>query len=326
MTRILITGALGHIGSSFIHGLSPGDFEEVVLLDDLSAERYCSLFNLPPGVPFRFIEADVCTSDLEAMMKNIDVVVHLAAITNAAASFGIQEKVEHVNYVGTERVAEACCRTGSRLLFLSTTSVYGTQATTVDEDCPLESLNPQSPYATSKLRAEQMLASLGAENGLRYFIGRYATIFGTSIGMRFHTAVNKFCWQASVGQPLTVWRTALDQVRPYLDVNDAVRAVRFVLQSDLFRQSRVQRRHGQRVGPADSGRDTARSRRYRRPVRGHTDYESALVQRFGREVHPDRFSVRRKLERRHRTDISAAQRHQRVESQQPNRRRIGTRR
>jgi nucleoside-diphosphate-sugar epimerase len=60
------------------------------------------------------------------------------------------------------------------------------------------------------------------------------TIFGTSPGMRFHTAVNKFIWQACVGQPLTVWRTALDQKRPYLAVNDAVRALRFIVENDLF--------------------------------------------------------------------------------------------
>jgi nucleoside-diphosphate-sugar epimerase len=52
--------------------------------------------------------------------------------------------------------------------------------------------------------------------------------------MRFHTAVNKFAWQACRGEPLTVWRTALDQVRPYLDLDDACAALRFVLRRDLF--------------------------------------------------------------------------------------------
>jgi UDP-glucose 4-epimerase len=52
--------------------------------------------------------------------------------------------------------------------------------------------------------------------------------------MRFHTAVNKFCWQAVMGQPLSVWRTAQHQVRPYLDLQDAVRAVGFILERQLF--------------------------------------------------------------------------------------------
>jgi nucleoside-diphosphate-sugar epimerase len=52
--------------------------------------------------------------------------------------------------------------------------------------------------------------------------------------MRFHTAVNRFVWQACLGKPITVWRTALHQKRPYLDLGDAVRAVLFVLAGGRF--------------------------------------------------------------------------------------------
>jgi nucleoside-diphosphate-sugar epimerase len=46
--------------------------------------------------------------------------------------------------------------------------------------------------------------------------------------------VNKFCWQAVMGQPLSVWKTAYEQKRPYLDLRDAVRAFEFIIQKDLF--------------------------------------------------------------------------------------------
>jgi nucleoside-diphosphate-sugar epimerase len=52
--------------------------------------------------------------------------------------------------------------------------------------------------------------------------------------MRFHTAVNKFCWQAVMGLPLTVWKTALHQNRPYLDLGDAVKAINFIIQKKLY--------------------------------------------------------------------------------------------
>jgi nucleoside-diphosphate-sugar epimerase len=61
-------------------------------------------------------------------------------------------------------------------------------------------------------------------------------VFGKSIGMRFHTAINKFCWQASVGRPISVWRTALHQRRPYLHVGDAVRAMHLILTWPTFDQ------------------------------------------------------------------------------------------
>ena len=52
--------------------------------------------------------------------------------------------------------------------------------------------------------------------------------------MRFHTAVNKFIWQACLGQELTVWKTALHQKRPYCALTDAIAAINHVLGNNLF--------------------------------------------------------------------------------------------
>lgn len=232
--KLLITGALGHIGSRFIHSLKPGEYDEVVLIDNLSAQRYTSLFNLPGGVPFRFVEDDIRTADLNSYFSDIDVVLHLAAITDAAGSFEAQDQVEQVNFRGTERVARACEASGSKLICLSTTSVYGVQEGEVDEDCSADQLKPQSPYADSKLKSEVLLREMGEREELKFVICRFGTIFGISPGMRFHTAVNKFCWQAVTGQPITVWRTALDQKRPYLDLSDAVAAIKSIIAKDMF--------------------------------------------------------------------------------------------
>jgi len=234
-TKIVVTGALGHIGSRLIRQL-PEQFPDaaILLLDDLSTQRYCSLFDLPANGKFEFVEADILNADLVPFFAEARAVIHLAAITNAAGSFEIAEQVEMVNFKGTERVADACVKANAPLMFLSTTSVYGTQSDVVDEACPVADLQPQSPYAESKLKSEQLLQELAAKEGLRHIILRLGTIFGTSIGMRFHTAINKFCWQAVTGQPITVWRTALEQKRPYLDLTDCVAAIEFVLQRDLF--------------------------------------------------------------------------------------------
>lgn len=233
--KIVITGALGHIGSRLLRTL-PETFPgaSLVLLDNLATQRYVSLFDLPAEGSNQFAEVDVLRDDLEPFFAGADAVVHLAAITNAAGSFDNAAQVEEVNFTGTERVARFCLEAGAPLVFLSTTSVYGTQTDQVDEDCADEELQPQSPYAESKLRAEKLLQTLGRENGLRFVTCRFGTIFGPSPGMRFHTAVNKFIWQACLGQPLTVWSSALDQQRPYLDLEDAVRALAFIIAGDRF--------------------------------------------------------------------------------------------
>jgi nucleoside-diphosphate-sugar epimerase len=229
--KIVITGALGHVGSRLVQTM-PADFPgtEFLLIDDLETQRYCSLFDLP-AARFRFEACDILRATLEPLFEGADAVVHLAATVNPA-SFEQRGGKGQANLEVTERVARACVATGVPMFFPSTTSVYGSRAEMVDESC--RELIPQSPYAETKLLSEQSLARIAGKSGLRYVICRFGTIFGPSPGMRFHTAVNKFIWQASFGLPLTVWRTALDQRRPYLDIDDAVTAISFVISKRIF--------------------------------------------------------------------------------------------
>ena len=232
--RIVVTGALGHIGSRLIRDLAlawPGT--EIVMVDNLATERYASLFNLPAACRYEFVEGDVLTADLIGIFAGADAVVHLAALTNSART-DLHARMERVNVAGTERVARACAALGIGLMFPSTTSVYGAPHRVVSEACPPHDLKPQSPYAAWKLQSEALLESLARQDGLSFVIFRMGTIFGPSVGMRFHTAVNQFCWRAVAGQPLEVWRTASHQFRPYLDLTDAVRAMIFMLKRGQF--------------------------------------------------------------------------------------------
>jgi UDP-glucose 4-epimerase len=232
--KIVITGAIGHIGSYVVRDLAtqfPGS--EIVMIDNMMTQRFPSLFNLPALGRYRFIEGNVATMDLKPVFEGAHVVIHLAAITDAAGSFDKAAQLEENNFQSTAKVAQACLETGARLIALSSTSVYGTQYEVVSEDCTPDELKPQSPYATTKLKEEELVADL-CKRGLKGISCRFGTIFGVSPGMRFHTAVNKFCWQAAMGQPITVWSTAYDQKRPYLDLFDASRAMAFIIRNDLF--------------------------------------------------------------------------------------------
>lgn len=233
--KIIVTGALGHIGSSLIREL-PNKFpnSEIIMIDNLMTQRYCSLFELPSHGNYRFIEADVTQIDMLPIFDGAYVVVHLAAITNAAGSFEQAKQVEMNNFISLEKVADVCLKSKTRLVHLTSTSVYGTQKEVVDENCSEDELKPQSPYATIKLKEERLVCKMVKEQGLKAICCRFGTIFGISPGMRFHTAVNKFTWQAVMGQPLTVWSTAYDQKRPYLDLLDATRAITFIINKDIF--------------------------------------------------------------------------------------------
>lgn len=230
--KILITGALGHIGSKLIRTL-PQQFDdlEVVMIDNLSTQRFCSLFDLPDNVQYSFIQSNVKTVDWLNTLQNVDSVVHLAALTDAAGTADKPEEVHQNNFESTKLLADACLSAGVPFIFPSSTSVYGSQDEVVDEDC--KELKPQSPYAECKIREENYLKDL-CKKGLQAVICRLGTIYGTSPGMRFHTAVNKFCWQAAMNQPVTVWETALHQKRPYLALEDCCSALCWIIQNKLY--------------------------------------------------------------------------------------------
>jgi nucleoside-diphosphate-sugar epimerase len=200
----------------------------------MMTQRYPSLFDLPKNGKYKFIEADITKNDLAPILKNSNYVIHLAAITDAAGSFEKASIVEENNYHGTVKIANTCLDLGIKMISLSSTSVYGTQNEVVSEDCTNDELKPQSPYAITKLKEERYLQNLAKDKGLKVVICRFGTIYGISTGMRFHTAVNKFCWQAAMNQPITVWKTAYNQKRPYLDLKDACRAFEHIIKMDLF--------------------------------------------------------------------------------------------
>ena len=233
--KIIVTGATGHIGSYLIRDLGLQFKEsEIVMIDNMMTQRFASLFKLPKAGNYSFIEGDVRLMDLNSLFNGADIVIHLAAITDATGSFDNATEVEENNYQSTLKVANACIDTGTSLIALSSTSVYGTQNDVVDEDCSENELQPQSPYASTKLKEEELISNLSKDKGLKAIHCRFGTIFGASPGMRFHTAVNKFCWQATMGQPITVWNTAYDQKRPYLDLLDASRAIIHIIENDIF--------------------------------------------------------------------------------------------
>jgi len=232
--KIVITGALGHIGSRLIHDIPkhfPGS--DIILIDNLSTFRYCALFNVSNYCNFRFIEADITHVDLKSYVVDANVVIHLAAITDAAHSFQIREKLAQANFSGTKRMANLCRKHNVPLIHISSTSVYGSQSSIMDENCSDKKLKPQSPYAETKLKEENLLSEY-KKRGLKYTICRFGTVCGISPGARFNTTVNRLCWQGIMGQPLTVWRSAQHQKRPYLTLQDAIDSIIHIVKKELF--------------------------------------------------------------------------------------------
>ena len=134
--KCVVTGALGHIGSSFIRQLSCFfEHPQIIMIDNLSTQRYPSLFNLPLGATYEFIEKNVQEVSWQLVLKDVDVVIHLAGTTDAAGTADKPDLLFRNNFESTKIVAQACLAHKVPLIFPSSTSVYGSQDYLVDETC-----------------------------------------------------------------------------------------------------------------------------------------------------------------------------------------------
>ena len=156
--------------------------------------------------------------------------MHLASLTNAAASVKNKKNIYKNNLGIFKNIIKYCKKNHSKLIHISSTSVYGKQSGLVDENCKF--LRPQTPYAKIKLFEERLLQK--NKKRINFITLRFATIAGVSAGMRFHTAVNKFCLDAILGDVIFVWRGAFRLYRPYLSLGDAFTMIKFIINKNYF--------------------------------------------------------------------------------------------
>ena len=231
--KILVTGACGHIGSYFLENVHKiKKVKKTILVDNLESNRFTSLFNNLKKNNLNFYKRDLNDRKSLNKIKNIDVVIHLASMTNAAKSFGKEKEMFSNNLNCLDTVIDFCLKNKSKLIHLSSTSVYGKQTNIVDENCEERFLLPQSPYAKIKLIEEKKLLKL--KNKISYNTFRFGTIAGVSKGIRFHTAVNSFCINAAMNEKINVYKNAMDQYRPYLSIRDAFKVFKFCIEKNFF--------------------------------------------------------------------------------------------
>ncbi len=229
--KLLITGACGHIGSFIIGQVNKiKKIKEVLLIDNFNSHRYSTLFNLNKNKKFSFYNLDLSKVSLKKF-KRVDYVIHCASLTNAQGSFSIKKEMFRNNISCMKNVLNYCINNKSKLIHISSTSVYGKQVKIVNED-DQSLLKPQSPYAEIKLLEEKMLKR--NKKKVKFMTFRFGTIAGVSKGMRFHTAINKFCLNAALNEKIHIYKTAFNQYRPYLSLRDAFRIFKFCIDTNIF--------------------------------------------------------------------------------------------
>ena len=109
--HIIVTGGLGHIGSHLILQLIKKNKNyKITVFDNLLTNRYATLFMFAKYKNIKFIEKDLSKSNIDTYVKNTNLVIHLATITDAQSSILIPEKIENNNLKTTKNVTLSCAK------------------------------------------------------------------------------------------------------------------------------------------------------------------------------------------------------------------------
>jgi UDP-glucuronate 4-epimerase len=227
MSRVLVTGAAGFIGSHVVEALS-GQGDEVVGVDNFDAfyprsMKEHNLAEIGQRAGFIFREQDMLDVDaMRALLTPETVVVHLAAKAGVRPSLADPVGYARANVTGTAAVLEAARQAGvSRIVFGSSSSVYGNN-TPVPFREDAVAMEPVSPYAATKRAGELLLNSVAPIYGFRAASLRFFTVYGPR--QRPDLAIHAFTRKMVEGRTLTLFGDG-SQSRDYTYCDDIVAGV-----------------------------------------------------------------------------------------------------
>jgi len=214
---VLITGGAGFIGSHVAEALVASG-EDVVVLDDLSSGKR---ENLPDGV--ELVEGDVREpqDELFAGVKPTHC-YHLAAQIDVRVSVARPDHDAQINVLGTVNLLQASLEHGTQVVFSSTGgAIYGECDGPASEDAPRL---PISPYGTSKLAAEEYLATYNRLYGTRHVALRYGNVYGPRQDPHGEAGVVSIFFSTLLGDDAPKVFGDGAQTRDYVFVGDIARA------------------------------------------------------------------------------------------------------
>lgn len=227
MTRVLVTGAAGFLGSHIAEALVARG-ETVVGLDNFDrfydrSVKEANVAALRKSKKFELVEGDIRDAALvRGLLSKGDAVVHLAARAGVRPSLEDPVLYSSVNVVGTTTLLEVARAAGvAGFVFAGSSSVYGDSAPVPFRE-DYAAVAPISPYAASKRAGELLCATFAHLYGMRLMSLRFFTVYGPR--QRPDLAIHKFTRLLSRGEPITMFGDGSTE-RDYTWVDDIVQGV-----------------------------------------------------------------------------------------------------
>jgi nucleoside-diphosphate-sugar epimerase len=228
--KILVTGNTGYIGP-VIGQIFKQIYNDLTLVGyDTGFFAHCLTgVDVSPEINY-----DIqYYGDIRKLVKNVfhgvDIVIHLAAISNDPMGNNFADVTEDINSKASENVAETAKRAGvKKFIFASSCSMYGSTDSEAKKES--DSLNPLTSYAKSKVYMEKVLEKL-SDHEFEVTCLRYSTACGMTPRLRLDLVLNDF-----VASALTTGRIEIlsdgTPWRPLIDVQDMVRAIQWAVERD----------------------------------------------------------------------------------------------
>ena len=217
-SNILVTGGAGYIGSVLTRKLVSSKYN-VKVLDSLIFGQD-GISDLVSNESVKLFVDDIRNEKiLTDVLKDVDCVIHLAAIVGEPLCNKIPEIATQINELATKKIVDSCKKSGvQRLIFASTCSNYGSSLETVNEDTPLESL---SLYSETKVKSELNVLNSQDKN-FEPCVLRFATAYGLSPRMRFDLLLQEFIRDALIDKKISIFGP--NHWRPLVHVDDIASA------------------------------------------------------------------------------------------------------
>jgi dTDP-glucose 4,6-dehydratase len=231
MTKLLVTGGAGFIGSNFIrYWLKKYPLDQVVNLDKLTyAGHIESTKDFSDNPNYKFVEGDICDPDIvEDVMNGVDMVIHFAAETHVDRSIVGPKTFVVTNIVGTQVLLDSSVKHKIKIFHhISTDEVFGALELDGEKFNENTSYNPHSPYSASKAGADHLVRAYRDTYELPITITNCANNFGP-----YHDPEKlfpRFITNLIDGKPVQIYGDG-KYVRDWLYVEDHCSAIDLVLE------------------------------------------------------------------------------------------------